>query len=76
MAPTWAAIWAGPVSFETMKELSLIKEVNWEIFKALLLSRIQSDFNFFASAISDGPGAVITLYFFSNLSLINFTRSL
>ena len=38
LAPTWAVMWAGPVSLATTNELPLIKEVNWDISSALPLS--------------------------------------
>ena len=40
LAPIWAVICAVPVSFEITNELFLIKEVSWEISKALPLSNI------------------------------------
>ena len=61
LAPIWAVICAGPVSFEITNELFLIKEVSWEISKALPLSNIAVAFIFWASLNSDGPGAVIIL---------------
>ena len=66
-APTWAAIWAAPVSFATINELSCITLVNWEISKAFPLSNILIALIFFASLISLGPGAVIILYSSPNL---------
>ena len=58
LAPTWAVIWAGPVSLATTNELFLIKDVNCEISKAFPLSNKANAFISFASLISDGPGAV------------------
>ena len=60
-APKCAAICAGPVSFATTKELSLINDESCEIFKALLLSKIHSALISFASLISSGPGATTIL---------------
>ena len=62
LAPTWAAIWAGPVSFAITKELSFINEVSWEISSAFSLSNKAREFISFASFISDGPGAITILY--------------
>ena len=62
LAPTWAAMCAGPVSFATTNELSFIRAVSWEISSALPLSSKANALIFFASLISVGPGAVITLY--------------
>ena len=50
--PKWAVICAGPVSFAITNELSLINVANWEISKALPLSKTQSAFIFDASLIS------------------------
>ena len=58
LAPTWAVIWAGPVSLATTNELSLIKDVNCAISNALPLSNKASALISFASLISEGPGAV------------------
>ena len=76
LAPTWAAIWAGPVSLAITKVLSLTKEVSWEISSAFPLSNKTSAFISFASFISDGPGAITILYSLLNLSKISFIRSL
>ena len=59
--PKWAVICAGPVSFATTNELSLINAANWEISKALPLSKTQSALILDASLISPGPGAITTL---------------
>ena len=74
--PKWAVICAGPVSFATTNELSLINVANWEISKALPLSRTQSALIFDASLISSGPGAITTLNLFSNFLLIIEINSL
>ena len=52
LAPTWAVIWAGPVSLATTNELSLIRDVNWVISNALPLSNKADAFMSFASLIS------------------------
>ena len=49
--PKCAVICAGPVSFETTNELSLINAANWEISRALPLSKTQSALTFDASLI-------------------------
>ena len=61
LAPTCDAICAGPVSFATTKELSLMSEVSWEISSDLPLSNNAIALISFASFISDGPGAVTIL---------------
>ena len=61
LTPTCAAICAGPVSLATTNELSLIKDVNWEISNALPLSNSANVLMSFASLISEGPGAVTIL---------------
>ena len=67
----WAAIWAGPVSFAITKELSLIKEDNWEISKIFSPSNIDCALISLASLISVGPGATTTLNLLLNLLLIS-----
>ena len=64
--PKWAVIWAGPVSLATTNELSLINAANWEISKALPLSKIANALISDASLISFGPGAETTLYISQN----------
>ena len=71
-----AAMWAGPVSLAMTNELSLINDDNCKISKALLLSKIQCAFIFFASKISFGPGATTIWYLFSNFSLNRSMSSL
>ena len=56
--PRWAVIWAGPVSLATTNKLSLINAANWEISKALPLSKTQSALIVDASLISPGPGEI------------------
>ena len=68
-------MWAGPVSLATTKELSLIRDVNWDKFKALSLSRTLMASNFLASSISLCPGDVTIFYSEPNLSLINTISS-
>ena len=72
----WAAMWAGPVSFAITKELSLIKEDNWEISKIFSPSNIDIALISLASLISEGPGATTTLYLLLYLLLINLINSL
>ena len=69
-------ICAGPVSFATINELSLINAANWDIFKALLLSNTQSALILDAFLISSGPGAMTTLNLLFNFSLIIEINSL
>ena len=76
MTPTWAAICAGPVSFAITKELSLIRDVSWEISSALPLSNKLNASIFFASLISEGPGAITILYSSPYLFEINLIRLL
>ena len=68
--PKWAVICAGPVSFATTNELSLINDANWEIFKAFPLSKTQSALILYASFLSPVPGAMTILILFSDLSFI------
>ena len=74
--PRWAEIWAGPVSFAITNELSLIKLASCDISRALPLSKIETALMFFASSISEGPGATTTLIWFPYLFLINSISSL
>ena len=57
----WAAMCAGPVSFEIIKIESFIKPANWLMEIDLLLFKTAVALIFFESKISRGPGAVIIL---------------